>query len=437
MLLRFLYDILLFIVVILALPVVAVQRLRIGKYRASLIDRLGLTLPTFQKKAGDQVIWIHTISLGETKAIVPFFHKIKSSYPHAKIVVSTITETGMAEAKKQMPSADQHFYFPVDFSWTMKKLMKRISPDIVIMTESDFWFQFLYYAKKARAKIFLVNGKMSERSFRRFIHFNFFIRKILSCFDKLCVQSSLYKERFLQLGAVERQVVVTGNIKLDATYDRLSIEQKKQLKEELGIDDDDQVVAAASTHFPEEDMILTILGPWLAKDQRHKLMIIPRHPERFSYVQSLLLKKGLSFSLYTQRGSLTHHSSQIILIDAMGVLTEIYQISDLALVCGSFCDAVGGHNIFEPVLLGVPVFFGPHMFSQRDLRDLLKPSGAGRQVTLEDLASSVDAFFSRDVERDHMKKCCITISQEIQGSLLKTWSEIDPILSKVLEKNKI
>jgi 3-deoxy-D-manno-octulosonic-acid transferase len=434
MVLRFLYDILLFIIVILALPVVAVQRLRVGKYRASLIDRLGLRLPTFQKNAADHVIWLHTISLGETKAIVPLFHKIKSSYPHAKIVISTITETGMAEAKKQMSSADLHFYFPVDFSWTMKSLMKNISPDIVILTESDFWFQFLYFAKRIGAKIFLVNGKMSERSFRRFTQCKFFIGKILSCFDKLCVQSSLYKERFLQLGALENQVVVTGNIKLDASYHRLSIDQKRELKEELGIEDDDQVVAAASTHFPEEDMILTVLGPWLGRDRRHKLLMIPRHPEKFSYVQSLLLKKGVPFSLYTQKDSVSSHASQIILIDAMGILTEIYQISDLALVCGSFSDAVGGHNIFEPVLLGVPVFFGPHMYSQRDLRDLLKPSGAGKQVTLEDLASSVDAFFSHNEERDLMKKCCINISREIQGSLLKTWGEINPILSKVLEK---
>ena len=427
-----LYNLVFGVLLMIALPVVLFQRIRLGKYKNSLLQRLGLVFPLFIKKEGERVIWIHTISMGETRAVIPFYQKIKTQYPHAKIVISTVTETGQAEAKKSMPSADAHFYLPVDFSWTMKKLMKRIQPDVVILTESDFWYQFLYQAKKQGAKTLLINGKLSERSFKRFLKVRFFFTRFLRCLDKLCVQSSEYALRFELLGAPTTKISVTGNIKLDASLPLFSETEKNEFRSELGIGLSDFVLTAGSTHDPEEDQILSSLEKIWDTHPSFKLILVPRHPERFAEVQALLQSKGVSYSLYSQRGQKT--SSRVILIDAMGVLLSCYQIADLALVCGSFTDRVGGHNIFEPILLGVPVFFGPYMHSQRDLRDLVKLSGSGKQVTINELFTAVDSYISNPLQRKVLREHCLVLREEVKGAIDKTWRESSHILGSALQK---
>lgn len=429
-----LYDFCLFLLSLAALPIVLWQRFRFGKYKNSLSQRLGLRLPSFMKQEGEKVIWIHTISMGETRAVIPFFQKLKIEYPNAKIVVSSITETGHQEAKKSMPGADVHFYLPLDFSWVMKKLMRRIKPDVVVLIESDFWYQFLLQAKKMGAKTLLINGKLSERSFRRFSKVRFFFARLLACLDKLCVQSAEYAKRFELLGEDPSRVVVTGNIKLDATFPILTDEEKLIFRKQLGIGLSDPVVAIGSSHAPEEEIILNALEPFWNKHPSAKLLLVPRHPERFAEVETLLKNKGISYSLYSKRHEDLNPHARVILIDAMGALIKCYQISDLAIVCGSYTEKVGGHNIFEPILLGVPVFFGPHMFSQRDLRDLVKPSGAGMQVPIENLGVSVEEFFSNKEKRGQYKQKCLILRDEVKGAFAKTWKECALIIDAVLKK---
>lgn len=433
MLFSLFYDLVLFLLSLLALPFLFWQRLLHGKYNRSLGQRLGLVLPELCKKEGEKLIWIHTISMGETRALIPFFQKVKKEYPHAKVVISTITETGQAEARKSMPEADAHFYLPLDFSFTMKRMMRRLRPDAVVLVESDFWFQFLYQAKKRGAKTMLINGKLSERSFRRFSKASFFFKRILRCLDKVCVQSAEYAKRFESLGASLSQLVVTGNIKLDASLQVLSLKEKLSFKKDLNIGSTDFVITAGSTHAPEEELILAAFEPLWKKYPSLKLLLVPRHPERFDEVETLLKTKGMHYSLFSDKGALQRSSSQVILVDAMGILSKCYQISDLAIVCGSYTEKVGGHNIFEPVLLGIPVFFGPHMFSQRDLRELVKPSGAGKQVLIEDLSPEIDQFLSSQQERAGYQQKCIILREEVKGSLEKTWQALAPFLQSALQ----
>lgn len=434
MLFGILYDVCLFILSLIALPIVVWQRFRFGKYKNSLAQRLGIRLPSFVKKEGESVIWLHTISMGETRAAIPFFQKLKVEYPNSRIVISSITETGHIEAKRSMPGADSHFYLPVDFSFVMKKMMKKIKPDVVVLLESDFWYQFLKHAKKSGAKTLLINGKLSERSFRRFSKVRFFFIRLFACFDKLCVQSSEYAKRFETLGDDPSKVVVTGNIKLDASFSLLTQEEKIAFRGQMGIAENDLVIALGSSHFPEEEKILEALGNLFSKHPTAKILIVPRHPERFTEVEELLKHKGITYTLFSKRHECVNPLAQVILIDAMGVLIKCYQISDLAIVCGSYTDKVGGHNIFEPILLGVPVFFGPHMFSQRDLRDLVKPSGAGLQVPIENLGIAVDEFFSSKEIRDQYRKNCFILRDEVKGAFARTWNVCSSIMDSVLKK---
>lgn len=430
MLFRLLYNLVLLLLVLIWLPLAFYQRIRFGKYKDSLLQKMGFFIPSLHKQASDKVIWIHTISLGETKAASSYFHMMKNRYPNAKFVVSTITDTGMKEAVKSMADADLHFYLPLDFSWVMKSIMKKIAPDLVVLTESDLWYHFLFYAKKRGATTLLINGKLSERSLKRYGRARFFFTKILRCFDCICVQSSLYKDRFMALGAPAHLVKVTGNIKLDAAPKILDPAIKQKLKNELTIQSQDKVIVLGSTHYPEEEMILTIIAPLLEKDPHIKLLLCPRHSERCAEVRSLLEKRGLSYFNYSERAQRFNAQAKVILIDVSGILTDIYQISDLALVCGSFTDTVGGHNIFEPILYDVPAFFGPHMFSQRDLRDLIKPSGAGKQVRLEDLCSSIESYFAKPLEQQKYKEKCRSLKEEVRGALEKTVFETQNVWSK-------
>src|SRR5579862_10058779 len=183
------YNLALFLLAIIALPKLLWQCIMHGKYRQSLKGRLGITLPNFTPIQGKEVIWIHAVSMGETRAVIPLDRKIQQAYPNVSIVISTTSETGHAEAKRSMAQADAHFILPIDFSWTIRRLLKHLQPSRLILCESDFWYHLLQKSKEKGVRIDLINGKVSERSCRRFQKFGFFTRKLFTHFDHLCVQS--------------------------------------------------------------------------------------------------------------------------------------------------------------------------------------------------------------------------------------------------------
>ena len=173
-----LYNFMLCILAIAALPKMLWQWFVLGKYRESLSQRLGCTLPSFQPKEGQKVIWIHAVSMGETRAVIPLYRLIRQTFPESAVVISTTTETGNAEAKRSMPDADAHFFLPLDFSWVIRRVMKRMRPTTLILCESDFWYHLLKIAKEKGVHLALVNGKVSERSSNRFKKVSFFTKQI-------------------------------------------------------------------------------------------------------------------------------------------------------------------------------------------------------------------------------------------------------------------
>jgi 3-deoxy-D-manno-octulosonic-acid transferase len=381
-----------------------------GKYRSSLLARLGLGFPLFKAKPEEKVVWMHAVSMGEVRAMVALFHQIQ---PHFTVVISTTTETGLAEALRSMPGAKAHFILPLDFSWTMRRLIKQINPSHLILCESDFWLHLLTLAKAHGAKISLINGKVSERSCHRFKRFSFFTKRLFSSFDLICLQNEIHYNRFVSMGVPYKKLHVTGNLKLEAPVKKM--QNVESFRSKLGITSTDSVLVIGSTHHPEEEELLTALAPLLPS---LKILLVPRHPERFDAVASLLERKSIPYHRYSNPAPAT---ANLILIDAMGQLNFCYQIANLAIVAGSYGSQIGGHNIFEPIQQSIPVFFGPHMHAQQELKDLVLSYQAGKEVPLDQLCNEVSLFFKNPTK---YTQACQKLLDSIQGATQKTFDLI-------------
>lgn len=425
--LKILYNSFLFCYAVCTLPKVLWQWCLHGKYKGTLQYRFGFKLPKISLAPEQKLLWIHAISMGETRAIIPLFRDLRERFPDLKIVISSTTETGHAEAKRSMPEAASHFYLPFDFSWVIKKFMRHLRPSYLILVESDIWYHLLSEAKKQGASLILVNGKISERSARRFQKISAFSKKLFSLFDVLCVQNDLYRERFLALGADPNTLYVTGNIKLDVKVLPMNVFEKQRFKEELGIETQDRVLVIGSSHEPEEAWLLSALNPLFTQIPHLKILLVPRHPERFARVACLLKERHIDTLIYSKRSE-KKGGEKVVLIDAMGLLNTCYQIAEIAIVAGSFISSVGGHNIFEPIIYHTPVLFGPHMYGQPDLKQIILKAGAGKQVTLQELPSVVLDWIQNPISRENYVAAGQALIIEVRGSVQRTLNHILPCL---------
>lgn len=387
--------------------------------KQNILHRLGFNFPTIIK-GQRQLIWVHAVSVGETKAVSSLVKTIRNQFNNPIIVISNVSATGHAEAKRNIPFADYHVYLPVDLRFIINPIVKRAAPDLVILSETDFWYNFLRCAKEMGAVVALANGKISERSFKRFKTIPFFSKKLFSLFDVFCIQSKHYRERFEALGIDPKKMQITGNLKFDDEYPILAKEQYEIWKKQFQIEPENQVVVVGSSHDPEEKLILEQFRKVWSKLPHVKLIIVPRHPERFNEVAGLLEKEYIP---YVRFSSLEAGAKQakVILIDAMGVLRKCYQLADLSIVAGSYTPKVGGHNILEPSWYGVPVIYGPYMHSQPELVELMQEYQAGQQVQIEELGTKIIELLQDSNKRSEMGKNGLRMLKELNGATQRTW----------------
>jgi 3-deoxy-D-manno-octulosonic-acid transferase len=416
-----LYDLGLHLYACACLPKIATHFRK--KYRGSLLQRLGRNFPSIEKQ-GRKLIWIHAVSLGETKAVAALIKRLKSIENPPLILLSTTTHTGHAEGHKSAPMADFHLYLPFDFSYVIRPIIQRTAPDLVLLTETDFWYHFQEAVKKRGGKVILINGKISERSFTRFSKLPFFTKRLLGTIDHFYLQGELYRSRFAQLQIPPSKLTITGNLKLDS---EIETEDLSRLKRELGLTNQ-TVLTLGSTHDPEERIWLRALKQLWTHFPQLKVMIVPRHPERFSQVAKLLHLEGVKFSQWSQGG--TFHTHPILLVDAMGVLRKCYQISDLTFVGGSFTPKIGGHNILEPAFYGKPVLFGPHMHAQPDLLDLVTTHQAGLQLSEETLLSTLHHLLSNPPLYQQLGTNGEKLLSSSRGALDQTFQALQSLLQK-------
>jgi 3-deoxy-D-manno-octulosonic-acid transferase len=391
-------------------------------YRRLIMQRLGLSYPHFEAKIGESVIWIHAASLGETKATASLVKKLKAVYPKAKFVFSTTTETGYNEAKRLIPEMEEYFFLPFDFSWTINRLNKRLKPSLLILVEGEFWFNLVQSVETA----VLVNGRMSKLSCKRFKRFSFLFNPMFKHFKLINVQNSNYKQAFLDLGVDPNIIHVTGNLKFDQIIDTVN---EKLLSKELGFKAKDYILTIGSTHPTEEESLLKSIMPLLEKFVELKIVIAPRHPDRFNEVAKLMDQLDLPYFRYTARDGKAG-DERVILMDAIGVLNACYKFSKLAIVGGSFVTHIGGHNIFEPVAQGIPVLFGPYMFGQKELATLILEAGCGKQVIIDQLQCVIATLINDP--SNGMGEAGLKLREEVYGSVDRTLYLIQNLLSSHL-----
>lgn len=385
----------------MALPALAPyllwRRLSRGKYAESAGGMLGKRLPAGAEadvfKNGS--LWVHAVSVGEiaaAKAVVP---GLKGLVPECPALISTITETGQAAAQRTFPG-DSTTYFPADFSPNVRRFLDVYRPKCFVLMETELWPNFLTMAAARGVQCFMINAKVSDRSFPRYKAGLGVIGPAFRALAGVCAQTKADAERFAALGVPRERIVVTGNCKFDLSAEALDDEAKTAMFVDFGMSPARRWIVAGSTHPGEEELILKAFEGIHATRPDTGLVICPRHPERFDEVYKMVSESPLKVSRASQISS--HRDPDIVLLDRMGVLAKSYGLGEIAIVAGSFCP-VGGHNLLEAAAHGVPVVYGPQMHSQREIQRIFTQTGAGEQTSNENLAQTLSELLDNAEKR--------------------------------------
>ncbi|MDA8414347.1 MAG: 3-deoxy-D-manno-octulosonic acid transferase [Desulfobacteraceae bacterium] len=371
-----------FLSLFLLIPVVCYHLYRsISRRRPpALAERFGF-IPAAELSAirNRPVIWLHAVSVGESIAARPLLKALRGRYPDHAILVSNTTETGRATAAA-FPEKDLCIYFPFDFLPAVRRTLDTLRPEIVIIMETEIWPNFTREAHSRGIPVLLANGRISDRSFAGYLKFSWFFRHALQLFSRLCMQTETDCERIIAIGAPSERTLRTGNLKYDIPFRLLDHDEKRHLKERYSIPGDLLVLMAASTHAGEEQHLIDTYKKLLPDFGGLLLILVPRHPERAAEVAGLLERSGISYRRRTSLpGVEALKKGEVLLVDTVGEMMDLYAIADVAFVGGSLVPT-GGHNLLEPASLGVASIFGPHMSNFREIAELVLRYGAGVQV---------------------------------------------------------
>lgn len=417
-----LYDLLLAVCVPFLFPKQGIDRLLKRGKKRSLFKRL--FPPRIAKRKAGKCIWLHAVSVGEVRAAAPLIAQFLSAHKNLQIFVSTTTLTGREIAKQEIPQAQEHFILPFDFSWNAHLLLKRIAPNLLLFVEGDLWPNLLRIAKSKGVKTALVNGKLSKRSSSLYSRFSLFSRSLFTDLDLICVQSEKHYNRISPL-VENRSVHITGNLKFDRKMPLLDEKTLPHLRQRLGISEKQTIVTIGSTHPKEEELILDELKEELSDSLR--VLLVPRHPERSSLLAKQLREKGFTCSLFSQQ---TEKNEQITIVDEMGTLCSCYQMSDLAIVGGSFVKGIGGHNLFEPLAYGVPVVFGPYIQAQEEMGSIIIQERIGMQISSSKLRHSIKEFLGEKTFLEELRKQVRVTSNALRGASQATYELLTTFLDR-------
>lgn len=412
------YTLALHLLLLAWIPALFFNLIFTGKYRKSFFKRLGFGFPKFKDEG--PLIWVHAVSVGEVKAIYGLVQKICAQNPQARLLVTTITETGQETAKNLFGDQAQVAYMPFDLPYIIRPIVNRLKPKWVLLSEGDLWFHFLDSAQKVGSRIFLVSGKLSERSFRRYRAFSFCFQSLMQCLDLALVKSSEDKSRFLLLGVNDSRIKVCGNLKLDQVPPNYSEQELSEFRQRLQIPEGAQVVVVGSTHKGEEKAIVDRLAIFFKGFPNLHVVVVPRHPERFNEVDNLLA----DYHPIRYSDSSEEEESQVHLLDEMGLLTKAYALANVAIVAGSFVPDIGGHNILEPMGQGVPTIFGPEMEKQKELVCLALTHKAAIECDLDTLSSHVRSLLTEPELAKEMRERAKQMLELSGGAVEKTWDEL-------------
>lgn len=383
------YSLLLFLALLFYLPIYAFRMKVLRKDRIYLRERLARGL--VPRTSGRRAVWIHAVSVGEVLSLQNLVHELKVRHPEWDVCFSTLTNTGIGVAREKLKEADAVFFVPLDFRSVVRRVLKAFRPDILVLAESEFWPNLLREVKRQGKRILLINGRISEGSFKKYDDLGPLTRKIFRNIDLFLVQTGQDKEMLEQLGVEPERLQVAGNLKSEVHLPDFTADELAAFKRSLKMNGREKVVVAGSTRKGEEERLFKAFASAREKRDDLRFILAPRHVERAGEIEKAALALEFRTRRRTQGGP--GGDWDVLILDTIGELARFYALSDAAFVGGSLVDW-GGHNILEPAYYGKPVFFGPYMRNFAFLAESFIRAGGARIVrTDEELA---EMFLLRD-----------------------------------------
>jgi len=380
------------------------------------------------KLSGERPFWIHAVSVGEVMATIPLLQEIKRRYPSQKIVLSTVTVTGNYTAAIKASEVDVLIYFPFDYPFIVKRVIKKINPSLFITLETEIWPNFLKELKDSNIPSVVISGRISSHSYHKYRWSRFFFSRVLDNIDAFCMQTEVDSKRIIDIGAKADRVITVGNLKFDQCVPTLCLDETANLYSTLNLNEGQRIFIAGSTHKGEEDIVLEVFKSLKKIYQDLILVLAPRHPERFDEVAHILSRHRLPSIKKTEINmdkSGNHHD--VILLDTIGELSKLYSIGTIIFVGGSFV-STGGHNVLEPVAYKKAVIFGPHMENFSEISRSLRASGGGLQVhNREEFLSQAKMLLQNDAVRDKLGEQAFNVIAHNQGAIKKAMEVIERI----------
>lgn len=365
----YLLNLIYLLLILLASPWLVWQAVKKGKYREGYGAKLLGLVPRRAADGSKRCLWLHAVSVGEVNLLAPLLRRIEAARPDWQCVISTTTMTGMELARKKYPR-NLVFYCPLDFSWAVGAAMRRIRPDVLVLAELELWPNLIRAARRRGVRVAVVNGRLGEKSFRGYRRIRPLVARLLKQIDLLAVQDETYAKRFLALGARPETVHVTGSMKYDGAPTDRENSATRRLAALAGFSPDDCVLLAGSTQEPEEAMALETYSQLRERWPQLRLVVVPRHPDRFEAVAGLLDASGIAWqrrtALSAQSVDAAAPSARVLLVDVVGELGAWWGTAQIAFVGGSM-GRRGGQNMIEPAAYGAAVSFGPNTWNFRDI----------------------------------------------------------------------
>jgi 3-deoxy-D-manno-octulosonic-acid transferase len=421
---RLLYKLLIHVVAPVAFLLEVMRGIRDPSYRGRRGERLG-----FGAQAGPGSIWVHAVSVGEVQAAAPLVRQLLQRFPQVPVVLTTVTPTGAARCRLLFGDTVEHRYVPLDMPGAVKRFFDRLRPRLAIIVETELWPNLFAECGRRGVPLVLASARISPRSVGRYRRLVPLFRETLSHGIVIAAQSDSDAARFVSIGAAPGRTHVTGNIKFDFELDPRVPGEGRAWRAACAAGR--SLWVAGSTHEGEEPMVLDAHASVLREDPSALLVLVPRHPNRFTEVAALLDRRGFRWVSRSSGGTI-RPDTQVVLGDTMGELMIFYAAADVAFVAGSLVP-IGGHNLLEPAAVGVPVVTGPHNFNSEDIYQKLVEAGVVRTVAdASELSETVAGLLADPGKRVELGQRGRRVVEENRGTLKRLLALVTPLLDEEL-----
>jgi 3-deoxy-D-manno-octulosonic-acid transferase len=424
------YSLLSLVVFAVVSPYFLYQAIRYKKYIGSLRQRLGFLPITFNVDA-EESIWIHAVSVGEALTARALAADLKARYPRLRLFLSTTTIAGQQVARRSLTDVDAVFYFPFDWTFTVRRTLNLVRPRLFIMMETEIWPNLLRECRRRGIRTVMINGRISSRSYRRYRMVRPFFRRVLADVDRFCVQSEESARHLVDLGADAGVVTVTGSLKFDSLELPTAASHGKPRERVLRffrLSPNRTVVVAGSTLRGEEAAVLQAFRRIKQTMPGALVVLAPRQPDRFGEVERLARDAGFVTMRRSELPIDAEPRADVVVLDSIGELAQVYQLATAVFVGGSLADH-GGHNILEPAIFGKPIVFGPHMRNFKEIADAFLANDAAIQVQSErELEAVMLALVTDPVRRARLGAAARALVEANRGAKTKTLEVIARLL---------